>query len=156
MKRAAFALIALTACTAARAQDRAISACENIIKGELIAPKSYEAVSRVAVGNTVQITYDAVNKYNAPIRATDRCEFVQTTSGWKLAIAYSEDAMKSEFAGLIERVRSGSMERADAEKQIPAIEKRYSESIIRHATRELLAQAAGPYPIPPSMTSLRR
>ena len=154
MKRASLALTTLMACSAAHAQDQAILACENIIRAELIAPKSYEAVSRVAIGNVVQITYDAANKFNAPLRATERCEFTSTASGWKLSIAYSEESMKAQFAGLIEKVKSGEMDRSDAEKQIPIIEKRYSDTIIRHAARELLAQQAGPYPIPPAMTSL--
>lgn len=154
MKCASTALIVLTMCSSAHAQDQAILACENIIKAELIAPKSYESVSRVVVGNTVQITYDAANKFNVPVRATDRCEFTPTGAGWKLSLAYSEELMKSEFAGLVEKVKSGAIERADAEKQIPLIEKRYSNTIIRQANKELLAQQAGPYPIPPSMTDL--
>lgn len=154
MRSALIALILLAMCAAAHAEDQAIVACENVIKSELIAPKTYEAVSKSAIGGVVSITFDAVNKYNAPLRATDRCEFIRTRAGWVLSSSFSEDDMKAEFSSLIEKVKSGAMERAEAEKQIPLLERRYSAMVINYANKVLLAQQAGPYPIPPNMTSL--
>lgn len=154
MRSALFAPVLIAMCAGAHAEDQAIIACENIVKSELLAPKSYESASRTAIGNMVSITFDAVNKYNAPIRQTQRCEFKQTSLGWVLAPSFSEDVMKSEFSTLVEKVKSGVLTKSDAESQVPEIERRHSALVMRDAARALIAQQAGPYPIPPNMTSL--
>lgn len=155
MKCAALALVVSVAGTTALAQDQAILACENIIKAELVAPKTYDAVSRFAAGNMVQITYDASNMYNTPIRATDKCLFVQKPDGWHLQRAYTEEAMRAEMTDLIKKIKSGEISKESAQSKLDDAERRYSSLVIDDATRIMRAKEAGPYPIPPNLTALR-
>jgi hypothetical protein len=65
-------------------QSRAVSKCETLLLATLKAPASYRRVTDL-VGPTVKgrqsvvITYDAVNSYNAPLRDTFLCQFDPAT-----------------------------------------------------------------------------
>lgn len=154
LKCAAVASTAALLWAGAAAADQAVYACEKVILSELISPKSYDVISREVSGSAVVITYDAVNRFNAPLRTVERCEFLLSPVGWVLTPAFSETAMRAEFAAVVENVKAGSTAKSEAEIQIPAIEQRYSAMALRDAAREINARGVGPYPIPAELTAL--
>lgn len=79
------AVLSLVSCEPSPTVNRdrqMISRCEDFLKTKLVAPSSYKQVS-VTVGipdekkhrQSVFISYDSVNSYNAPIRGLERCDF---------------------------------------------------------------------------------
>ncbi|MBK3745625.1 hypothetical protein G3A39_41425 [Paraburkholderia aspalathi] len=61
--------------------DPAISVCEAVIASQIATPKSYERVTADVSGQTVLVTFDAVNHYNAPIRTDYECLFIPNAEG---------------------------------------------------------------------------
>lgn len=61
--------------------DPAITACEAVIASQIDTPKSYELVTADVSGQTVLVTFDAVNHYNAPIRTHYECFFIPNAEG---------------------------------------------------------------------------
>lgn len=154
MQRALVFSVLLASTGAARANDVAIDACENVIRNELLAPKTYERVSAASIGRVVTLTYDSSNKYNTPIRKTAECRFSLSHSGWILEVEYSEQKMREAFSGIVQKAQAGVLSREQARQQAAALEQEFAARIVQEATREMRAKAAGPYPIPPHMTSL--
>lgn len=138
----------------ASAEDSATLACESVIVSELIAPKTYQRVSSSVVGNSVLISYDAANIYNAPLRNTRECRFAWSESGWTLQKEFSEDRMKLEFAALVQKVQAGAMSQSEAQAKVVEIEREQSALLVKETIREMRARAAGPYPIPQTRTAL--
>jgi hypothetical protein len=68
---AVLAFSVLSGCSLA--SEPAIRACEAVIAARLKAPSTYKRVSAVNRGADFEITFDAVNSFNAPIRATSSC-----------------------------------------------------------------------------------
>lgn len=64
-----------TAIPAVAEQDIAITVCEAALKARLKAPSSYRQIEATITGNLVTLTYDAVNSFNAPLRAVKKCTF---------------------------------------------------------------------------------
>lgn len=93
MATTVFPALALPAC--AKADDPAIAICEDVVKAQLKAPKSYERVDAAIDGNKVVITYDAVNEFNAPLRHTKVCAYVAAKDGMlTFTSAKAENALK--------------------------------------------------------------
>lgn len=65
--------------------DPAITVCEEIVRSNLKAPKSYERVTANIVGRHVELAYDAVNSYNAPIRGHERCNYIVADGKWSFS-----------------------------------------------------------------------
>lgn len=70
--RLTFALVALAALAGCDSTD--LARCDDAIKATLKAPASYHRVSTDGISGAFwAIEYDAVNLYNAPIRAKGTC-----------------------------------------------------------------------------------
>lgn len=61
----------------AQADDPAILVCEEIIKLELLAPRTYERVTARIEDQAAHISYDAMNAAGVPIRNARSCVFEQ-------------------------------------------------------------------------------
>lgn len=81
------ALLAATTSTSSAEDDPAILACEEAVKLGLKTPKSYERAEAAIVGDTVHLTFDAVNVYNAPLRQAESCLFYLSDENTTAAIA---------------------------------------------------------------------
>ncbi len=83
----AVAALSLPSCSF---QSSAVSKCEALLLPTLKAPASYHRVTDL-VGpvqkgrQSIVITYDAVNSYNAPLRGIFLCEFDPATGGVSIA-----------------------------------------------------------------------
>lgn len=138
------------------ADDPAIALCEILIQSELVAPKSYERVSAHVDGLTASVTYDAVNKYNAPLRGHDECSFSQDANG---NFMLASDVDVSREMARLEELRSTPIANEDDRKarisEADSISKRAETKLKRAILREALAIASGEYPIPAGKTALR-
>ncbi|MGY6251652.1 hypothetical protein ACXIUS_29700 [Bosea thiooxidans] len=148
---AAAALIAT--CSMARAEeDAALTLCETLIKAELVAPKSYERVSAYIDGLTVKVTYDAVNKYNAPLRHTDSCSFSgNSNSGFIIEPKTNPE----EIGAAIEALKSSPVkDEEDRQARLKKLRQIQNDAEYE-IRRQALAIASGEYPIPASKTALK-
>lgn len=62
------------ACDFGRSEP-AIEACENLLKDRLKSPASYKRVAAAVEGDSVSISYDAANSFNAILRGSEVCRF---------------------------------------------------------------------------------
>lgn len=69
--------------------DPAIKVCEFALKRRLVSPASYHRVAARIAGNSVELTFDAANAYNAIIRQTHTCVFGSESSRVFLAQKHS-------------------------------------------------------------------
>lgn len=69
------------------ADDPATLACEEAVKQGLKAPKSYERAEAAIVNDTVYLTFDAVNEFNAPLRQSETCTFYLADGDMAAAMA---------------------------------------------------------------------
>lgn len=156
MKTVIACMMLFCADAAQAADDPAIVLCEKLIKAELVAPKSYERVSVYVDGPTVKVTYDAVNKYNAPLRGHDECSFTKESSG---DFTISDDVDVSKDMERLETLRSTPIANEEDRKarlaEAGSISQRAEAKLKRALLRHALALASEEYPIPASKTALR-
>ncbi len=137
--------------------DPAIVACETVLTAQLKSPKTYERHEAKITGSTVEITYDAVNSFNAPIRGRKLCSFeLSKNNHFKLASADGSNALKSLTA---------EMNALDKSKVTPEIVQQYKtrladligkgmNDIITSASEEEMLSGFDWYPIPVGKTKL--
>jgi hypothetical protein len=77
MRGPALAALALAGCS-----DTKLTKCDDAIKATLKAPASYKRVSVSGSEGSYNITYDAVNSYNAPLRTSGRCFVSDYEASW--------------------------------------------------------------------------
>lgn len=133
--------------------DIAITVCEAALKARLKAPSSYRKIEASISGNSVFLTYDAVNSYNAPLRAMKACKFnyknmhftlgIQTSSlEYERRIQMAEKAMKSKYGAF------------DAERHLNAAKEEMASWVADFEEGVAAAKAVNGYPIHISQTKL--
>lgn len=137
--------------------DPAIVACETVLTAQLKSPKTYERHEAKIIGSAVDITYDAVNAFNAPIRNQKRCSFKLTEDNhFKLSSADGSSALNALTA---------EMNDLDKSKVTPEIVQQYRErlaelvgkgmnDIISSAAEDEMLSGFDWYPIPANKTKL--
>lgn len=159
MMRIVVSLVAcmlVLSCGQAHADDPAIVLCETLIKSELLAPKSYERVSAYIDGSRVKITYDAVNRYNAPLRHHEECVFSKQSDGtYLLEDDTNVDAELDRMKEISQNIPSDPGQKDKLRTELAEIEARATFKLKRAIARQAMALASGPYPIAGATTGLR-
>lgn len=90
-------VLAAGSCSSPPAEDAAVAACERYIQGKLRSPSTYKQAwshtNQYPTEHAVIVAYDAVNAYNAPIRAQQVCYFPLRNGEPETAMPIDHDAV---------------------------------------------------------------
>lgn len=134
-------------------QDIAITVCEAALKARLKAPASYRQIEAAISGNKVVLVYDAVNSFNAPLRAVKMCKFNYKD----LHFTLSPQAGSLEYdahmraAGKALKSKYGTF---DAERHLDSAKKEMDSWMADFVEGVAAAKAVVGYPIHISRTNL--